>query len=133
MNRARRNFLLAGAGAAFVAGAALTRQSLLPHAEASARQPLWIPPLLDAREQRQSLSLNAQRGTKEFFPGRRAPRLDTAAATWVRRSPGGAATGSPDKAGEHAPEDVATRRAAMWRTYVLAGRSFTLGAQQWGS
>lgn len=75
MNRARRNFLLAGAGAAVVAGAYLTRRSLLPRAEASARQPLWIPPLLDAREQRQSLSLNAQGGSKEFFPGKRSATL----------------------------------------------------------
>lgn len=75
MSRTRRNFLLASAGAGLVAGAALTRQTLLPHAQASARQPLWIPPLLDAREQRQALSLNAQRGTKEFFPGKRSATL----------------------------------------------------------
>lgn len=75
MNRARRNFLLAGAGAAVVAGASLTRRSLLPHAEASARQPLWIPPLLDAREQRQSLALHAQGGSKEFFPGKQSATL----------------------------------------------------------
>lgn len=47
MNRTRRNLLLASAGAAVVAGAALTRKALLPHPEAGARQPLWIPPLLD--------------------------------------------------------------------------------------
>lgn len=75
MNRTRRNFLLASAGAAVVAGAALTRHSLLPHAEASSRQALWIPPLLDAREHRQSLSLNAQQGAKEFFPGKRSSTL----------------------------------------------------------
>lgn len=75
MNRTRRNFLLASAGAAVVAGAALTRQSLLPHAQAGARQALWIPPLLDAREHRQSLSLNAQQGAKEFFPGKRSSTL----------------------------------------------------------
>lgn len=75
MNRTRRNFLLASVGAAVVAGGSLTRQSLLPHAQASERQPLWIPPLLDAREQRQSLSLNAQQGIKEFFPGKRSATL----------------------------------------------------------
>lgn len=75
MIRTRRNFLLASAGAAVVAGAALTRQSLLPHAQAGARQALWIPPLLDAREHRQSLSLNAHHGAKEFFPGKRSSTL----------------------------------------------------------
>ena len=58
-----------------MAGAALTRQTLLPHAQATECQPLWIPPLLDAREQRQSLSLNAQPGTKEFFPGKQSATL----------------------------------------------------------
>lgn len=75
MNRARRNLLLASAGTAIVAGAALTKRTLLPHAQAAERQPLWIPPLLDAREQHQSLSLNAHRGTKEFFPGKRSATL----------------------------------------------------------
>jgi FtsP/CotA-like multicopper oxidase with cupredoxin domain len=75
MNRTRRNILLATAGAAAVAGAGLTRHTLLPHAQASTRQPLWIPPLLDARDQGQALSLNAQRSTKEFFPGKRSITL----------------------------------------------------------
>ena len=70
MNRTRRNLLVASAGAAVVAGIALGRKTLLPHAEAGTRQALWIPPLLDAREQRQSLSLDVRRGTREFFPGR---------------------------------------------------------------
>lgn len=76
MNRTRRNFLLAGAGAAVVAGSALTtRHALLPPAHASTRQPLWIPPLLDAREQQLSLSLDVQHGTREFFPGKRSATL----------------------------------------------------------
>ena len=37
----------------------------------------------------------------------------------------------PDKAGKVAPAAVATRRAMIWRTYLLAGRSQTRAAAYW--
>lgn len=39
----------------------------------------------------------------------------------------------PDKARQHPPHDVAGRRAAMWRTFVLCGRNQTAAAAQWAS
>jgi hypothetical protein len=37
----------------------------------------------------------------------------------------------PDKARKRTPHETADRRAAMWRTYILAGRNQTLAALQW--
>ncbi len=70
----RRGFLL-GTGGAVVLGAAAyaTRSLLMP--DAAERRPLRIPPLLDAREHAQSISLNVQTGRTEFFSGRESTTL----------------------------------------------------------
>lgn len=39
--------------------------------------------------------------------------------------------GHPDKSGAHQPHDIANRRAALWRTYVLSGRRQNATAANW--
>lgn len=74
MKNTRRDFFL---GTAAVVGlgvsAYATRLFLTP--SSAERQPLRIPPLLDARKQGQSISLKVQSGQTEFFPGRESPTL----------------------------------------------------------
>jgi FtsP/CotA-like multicopper oxidase with cupredoxin domain len=71
MNPRRRNFLL---GTAAAVGAA-SYGTLLAQADPAARNALRIPPLIDARQQRQGISLRAQAGRTEFFPGKESPTL----------------------------------------------------------
>jgi FtsP/CotA-like multicopper oxidase with cupredoxin domain len=69
MKITRRSFLAAGAAiAAGVAGTYPSRSA--NHLGRSARRPLRIPPLLDARTQGQAIALSVLEGTEEFFPGR---------------------------------------------------------------
>jgi hypothetical protein len=37
----------------------------------------------------------------------------------------------PDKSGQRTPHEIAGRRAAMWRTYILACRNYTVASEQW--
>lgn len=37
----------------------------------------------------------------------------------------------PDKSGQHPPHEVAGRRAAMWRTFILACRNYTVATDHW--
>lgn len=37
----------------------------------------------------------------------------------------------PDKSGQRTPHDIAGRRAAMWRTFILACRNYTVAADHW--
>lgn len=41
------------------------------------------------------------------------------------------ATENPDKSGARQPHDIANRRAALWRTYVLSGRCKATNAKNW--
>ncbi|WP_206456363.1 multicopper oxidase family protein [Aurantimonas marina] len=71
-----RRFLLAGAGlagAAAIAAPAVLRSP--KHAMATEPQPLRVPPLIDARQQDQSIALNVEAGQTEFFPGRASETL----------------------------------------------------------
>ncbi len=74
MNRTRRNLLLGTAGVAALGSGAYATRSLLMAATAEPRA-LHIPPLLDARRERQSISLKVQAGRTEFFPGRESATL----------------------------------------------------------
>ena len=74
MNKTRRTFLLGAATvAALGTGAYVTRAFLME--TRSAPRLLQIPPLLDARMEGQSISLNVQAGRTEFFPGRESATL----------------------------------------------------------
>ncbi len=68
LNPSRRKLLL-GTSAVAVAGAGGVATRLLAQTDAVARNPLHIPPLLDARQLRQSISLTAQAGQTEFQAG----------------------------------------------------------------
>lgn len=37
----------------------------------------------------------------------------------------------PDKSGKRMPHEIAGRRAAMWRTFILACRNYTVACEQW--
>jgi len=37
----------------------------------------------------------------------------------------------PDKSGQRTPHDIAGRRVAMWRTFILACRNYTVANEQW--
>jgi blue copper oxidase len=70
-----RRLLFVGA-AAIGAGALITRPVWkATGATAGEPQPLRVPPLLDARKEGQSLSLQVQTGDTEFFPGRASQTL----------------------------------------------------------
>jgi len=69
MKISRRSFLAAGAAIATGLGGTYAARSANRFTR-SARRPLRIPPLLDARQQGQAIALSAQEGTEEFFPGR---------------------------------------------------------------
>ena len=73
MNRTRRSFLLGTAAIAGVGGVYAGRSLLT--AGPVERQPLRIPPLLDARKENQSISLTVQAGRTMFFPGRESATL----------------------------------------------------------
>lgn len=75
------------------------------------RQPLMV------------LQTNSMRADRQLL------RSDQFAAT--RRVLLSAAMVRPDKANMRTPADVAGRRAALWRTYILAGRSATRAAEYW--
>ena len=66
MTLTRRSFLV---GSAVAGAGALVGWSLL-RPEAAEPQALRIPALIDAREQGQSITLQVQQGSTEFFPGR---------------------------------------------------------------
>ena len=66
MTPTRRSFLV---GSAVAGAGALVGWSLL-RPEAAEPQALRIPALIDAREQGQSITLQVQQGSTEFFPGR---------------------------------------------------------------
>ena len=69
MNRGRRNLVI-GTAVAGALGAAAYASRSLRRAEPADPRPLAIPPLLDARVQRQSIALRVQASSSEFFPGR---------------------------------------------------------------
>lgn len=70
-----RRSVLVGAGVAG-AGALLANSPFGPSPAAAAeRQPLRIPPLIDARTKGNAITLRAQAGTTEFFPGRSSATL----------------------------------------------------------
>lgn len=69
-----RRSILVGAGLAG-AGAFLPTSPFVSPAAASQRQPLKIPPMIDARTGGNAVALRAQAGTTEFFPGRPSSTL----------------------------------------------------------
>lgn len=70
-----RRSVLAGAGA-IGAGAFTTYYAGWSAADAAAeRQPLRIPPLIDARKEGNAVALRVQAGATEFFPGRASASL----------------------------------------------------------
>lgn len=70
----RRSFL-AGAGV-IGAGAFTSYYADWTAADAAAeRQPLRMPPLIDARKEGNAVALHVQAGTTEFFPGRASASL----------------------------------------------------------
>jgi FtsP/CotA-like multicopper oxidase with cupredoxin domain len=68
MRITRRSFLAAGAAIATGLGGTHAARSANRFTR-SARRPLRIPPLLDARTPGQAIALSAQEGMEEFFPG----------------------------------------------------------------
>ena len=75
MKITRRSFFFGTAAAAAIgAGGVYAARAIWP-AGASELQPLRVPPLLDAREQGQSISLTVQSGSTEFFAGRASQTL----------------------------------------------------------
>lgn len=64
-----RRMLLLGTGAAAALGAGGFATHLLARTDPAARNPLHIPPLLDARALGQSIALKVQAGRTEFQPG----------------------------------------------------------------
>ena len=74
MEYSRRSVLVAAAGIS--AGTLLTTVPFgLSLAAAAERQPLKIPPLIDARTKGNAINLRAQVGATEFFPGRPSATL----------------------------------------------------------
>ena len=70
-----RRSVLAGAGA-IGAGALITLYAGWTAADgATERQPLRIPPLIDARKEGNAVALRVQSGTTEFFPGQPSASL----------------------------------------------------------
>ena len=74
MKITRRTLFLGTAAAAIGGGGVYAARSLWS-AGASEPQPLRIPPLLDARQQGQSISLTVQSGSTEFFAGHASQTL----------------------------------------------------------
>ncbi len=87
----------------------------------------WCATGLDLSErQRQdlmTLETNAMRASRRVLDPRQFAALRGALERYSRRH--------PDKAGRVTPFQVASRRALLWRTYVLAGRSPTRAAEFW--
>lgn len=74
MGLSRRSVLL---GTVAIGAGAFLKTSVYGSnfAEAAERQPLKIPPLIDARTKSNAVALHAQVGTTEFFPGRSSATL----------------------------------------------------------
>lgn len=67
--------------------------------------------------------------TKAMAADRR--QLEPRAFQELRQALGQQALDNPDRAGKRTPAEVAERRARIWRTYILAGRSPTRAAAYW--